>query len=399
MCYLSRMKVLIFLLQLLLLAGPFVLAAYAVRYFTDSRLWFRTLLLVGGGLGVLLFFVWLTDLAGWQRAGQARRLAHYLGQENYRAYLLRPEKDPLLLERRLLLLDWSSRALVQAAARDTALVPAALNQLNWTTEWVLDRQRFPAWREGRGWDRQLFFLTHALGILTTRARVYDDDRYAEERARIAKYLSAALPRSRYKHLAGRPYDEALRPGENALALAALAEYYGQTGRQPPTEPTLDWYRYTQKELTHEGTKLPCAGFNETDRCRYAPVNNALGLMTVGITRAAPDLGRELYQDYRPFFFHTFWGLLGRFATEWAGEELPEFCDDNARPLQCGELDDPVGQWAAAVNEDWLVYYQLHNRLFLRDIFTGRPELPAGAPETWEKPLLEASVRLLAGQGK
>lgn len=375
------MPFLVLLAQLLCGSLPFLALGYLFRLRLPR--FSRALYLIGGVVAVLLFFIWLTEVAGWQRTAHLNELTYNLGQPAVRNYL--ETKAPT--EQTLLFLSLSSRAIYREISLNPERKTALLPLLGWMAEWAANPQRFEQWRSPGSWNRELFFLAHA-GILIGHYQIISlDERYNDAWQDIGRYLSTALVRSRYKHLPSRQRDEALRSYDNAAAIYMLRLFDRYFGEQSALVVMRDWSRYIENELYHDGYTLPCAGFSTTNRCRLAPTATAAALLIAYSAEAEAPIAKDFWRAYKHLYKRNFLLLSARFRETRRGEELPRFCENTVVPLQCAAYQNELSQWAAAARGDWLSYYAVHNRLYLRDMLGGRIR-------TWEVPLGQRLPTLL-----
>ncbi|MEM1215713.1 MAG: hypothetical protein AAGJ82_08515 [Bacteroidota bacterium] len=384
------MPFLAFLVILLCGAGLFWILAYLLR----TRL--RRVALVLGLLGLLVAFLltglWVVEAVGWERQGLYEQLMYGLEQEDLRIFA---ESQTDLQETTLLCYSQASIALSENASQLPNQDSSIVRQLRYFVAYVMDEERFKLWNNRRSWDRELFTLAHTAIILGNYQRLTGDQQYEERWKRICTFLVNGISRSQYKHLASRPGDAALRPTDNATALYALAQYDQQFGTDHLVVAGEDWSAYIRRELHYEDTKLPCAGFTATNRCRLPAVGGSLALLSVYTAGAELPISRDFWREFRHYYKGTFWNITAWINPMPTGGDQPEFCDFSVAPLQCYRYETSLGQYAASLRKDWITYYQLNNRLILRDFFQPLNRLWSKPQQEQLRGLYELAVRLSA----
>lgn len=359
------MHFLVLLLLILLGAGAFFLFAWLFRK-RNLRVT-RVLAIIGGTVSLILLFVWITERSGWRQEGQFTQLRQGIFDREYRFYLDQSDE----LELPLLLHSIASSGFYRMARQNSTLQPQVEADLLTMAQWVSDRDRFPQWKPAnrRGWDQQLFFLTHASIILGHYQLLSLDERFAELWRATSQHLATSIQRSRYKHLASYPRDAALRPYDHGAAIYALTlfdTYYAET---TATSINSEWGKYVAKELTWSSSNFPCAGFTQTNRCRLTPTATSTAYLIAYLGEARSSLARDYWREFRFFFKRTIVGLSAHSMITPGTDEIPEFCQDNVRPFPyCGAFQNELSFWAAAARGDWLSYHQYYNGLFFRDLF-------------------------------
>jgi len=233
--------------------------------------------------------------------------------------------------------------------------------------YVTDRERFPIWERSADWQNEAFFLSHTAIVLGHYQLATGDETYSADWSRICSYLATGIKRSKYKHLASRPKDSALRPTDNAAALYALSLHDTYFGGDLLSDTAEDWENYIDKELRYEQTRFPCAGFTATNRCRLSPVGSSFAWLNVYTTALDRPAARGYWRDFRHYYKDVF-----AFVAAWV-EELPsgvettEFCDFSSQPLPCNAYGSVLGLQGASQRKDWLTYYQLNNVMLLNDL--------------------------------
>lgn len=379
------MPFLAFLVILLSGAGVFLVFGWLLRVRQPRAS--LILFILAGGVGLLLFYLWLLDAAGWQQNSLYQRLSYGLRDTSIQQFA-RANPEP---ERLLFLFSLSSQALAGVAAEKAEYQNDAHGLLRWMAEWVADERRFPVWQQRGEWEQQAFFLAHACIVLGHYQQATLDEAYAQKWTQAAQFLANGLTHSRYKHLASRPRDIALRPYDNAAILYALQLHDRYFGSQLLGPALRDWSRYVERELQYDDTTLPCSGFTATNRCRLFSVSSSLAILTAYSAQVEAPISRDFWRELRHYYKENVLNLWATFRTVPEGNELPDFCDDSIAPLSCGLYQTELCQWAAASRHDWLTYYQLNNTLILRDIF-GRPDLVGYQPPLRK---VEAMIRLSA----
>ncbi|RMF00416.1 MAG: hypothetical protein D6772_06430, partial [Bacteroidetes bacterium] len=349
------MAFLSFLLLLTLGAGLFGLIAYLLRH----RM--RRVAQVVGLLGLLvaLFLValWVVEVSGWERDGLYQQLLYGLEHEDIIRFLEEQEDHR---EQALVLVSQSAWALHHCAVQLPESRERSLARLRWMAQWLMDEERFPQWKQRNNWEQQAFFLSQAALILGHYQLATADETYAPAWSRVCQFLANGIQRSKYKHLASRPRDMALRPTDNAAALLALQLhdlYYDSELLHAPAD---DWDSYIAKELRYDSARFPCAGFTTTNRCRLAPVGTSFAWLNVYTTQLGREAARYYWRDFRHYYKESFGFLAAWIAEVPEDGMIPEFCDFSVQPLTCGQFATVFGLQAAAQRGDWLSYYQLNN---------------------------------------
>lgn len=382
------MRLLAFLVILLCGASLFWLIAYILRHR------FRSLSLVlgltGGAVALFLAGLWLVEVSGWEREGLYDQLVYGLQQEDLRIFA---ESQEDMQELVLLCYSQASVSLRTNASTLKGQDSIISEQLRYFADFVMNEERFKLWNNRRGWDRELFTLTHAAIILGNYQRFTGDQQYEEQWKRICTFLVNGISRSQYKHLASRPGDSALRPTDNAAALYALAEFDKTYGTDHLLVAGEDWSAYIRRELHYEDTKLPCAGFTTTNRCRLPAVGGNLALLSAYTAGAELEISREFWREFRHYYKGSFWQISAWINVMSIDGEQPEFCDFSVTPLHCYRYETALGQYAASLRGDWITYYQLNNRLIIRDFFQPMNRLWRLPQQEQMRGLYELAVRL------
>ncbi len=385
------MRVLALLVILLFGAGLFFLLAYLLR----KRFPKATLGLWITGLVVSLFLLalWLIEMSGGQRNALYRQVQYGLSDTTLQQFLYQQED---FKEQGLLLASLASSGLRQMATiepDDKALIN---QQVAWMAAYVADEEQFPAWNLRSDWEQQAFFLSHAAIVLANYQALTLDEQYGDHLTRICRFLAAGITRSRYKHLASRPGDSALRPQDNAAALYALYlydQYYAEELSQAASE---DWMHYIEKELRYEDTKLPCAGFTATNRCRLSSVGGSLAILATYSTAAELPIAKDFWREFRYYYKETFINVLANIQNVMNDAPIPEFCEDSVVPLDaCDGYQHVFAQYAAANRQDWITYYQLNNSFLIDDLLNPPNEVWSMAPQHQIMGLIKLSARLCA----
>ena len=384
------MSFLALLIILLFGAGLFWLIAYLLRR-RSQRI---AIALASIGLLIALFLLglWLVEVSGWQREGLYKQLAYGLEQEDIIDFI---EYQDDISETSMLMMSLTSTALTQMVTINAEHQEFAMEQLSWMVGFMTDEERFPVWREKRNWDQQLFFLTHAAIVIAHYQRSTADTLHDDRWEQVVTFLHSGITRSQYKHLASRPQDMALRPTDNAAALYALKlydDYHGTTYAQRAGE---DWSNYIRKELQFEDTKLPCAGFTATNRCRLSPVGGSLAMLNAYTQAADLPISKDFWREFRYYYKESFVNIFGWVNIMARGEELPEFCDFSVDPLLCGRYESSFAQYAAAQRKDWITYYQLNNSMLMEDFFHPPNRLWQKPPQEQVRGMVNLAIRLAA----
>lgn len=384
------MPLIAFLIILLFGAGLFWFIAYLLR----KRLPRVALALVGVGTLIALFLLglWLVEITGWQREGFYKQLLYGLDKEELKEYVYRQDD---LQETTIFMMSQSAIALHQMADLLDEPDPRIAKHMAWMAAYISDTDHFPLWKNKKKWEQQLFFLTQAAIILGHYQLYTGDEKYHLQWEELSIYLVMGISRSQYKHLASRPEDMALRPADNAAALYALKLYDDAYGTNYLDVAGEDWSEYIRRELQFEDTKLPCAGFTATNRCRLPPVGGSLALLNAYVAAADLPISTDFWREFRYYYKESFVNVFAWINVMGRGEEAPEFCDFSTAPLPCGRYEAAFAQFAAATREDWVTYYQLNNALLLDDMIHPPNKLWHEAPQEQVRGILNLAVRLSA----
>jgi CYTH domain-containing protein len=383
------MRFLALLAILLSGSGIFLVVAWLVRRQLERLS--RALTVLGIGTALLLLVLWIFEAGGWQRRTHYRQLTYALSDSTLQSFLRRGVD----MDKSILMLSMASRGLAGYARISKEPAEDAKKRLAWVAQWVADERRFPVWRRSGEWEQQVFFLSHAAIILAHYQMTTLDETYAAKWTKVCKYLSDGITRSRYKNLASRPKDIALRPYDNAAALYALSLHDSYFGSKLLETATRDWSNYLNRELLFDDTALPCSGFTNTNRCRLMPVGASMALLTAYAAEAEAPISADFWREFRHYYKESVMNVWAGFRTVPQGREIPDFCDEALFPLQCGAYQTELAQWAAAKRGDRLTYYQLNNYLLIYDMFNPINEAWKEAPNKQVEALIKLSARLCA----
>lgn len=262
-------------------------------------------------------------------------------------------------------------------------------------QWVTEPDHFRQWQRRSNWDREMYFVAHAGIILGHYQLVTGREDYAEEFQRIGEYLGNRLKRGRYKHLYSRDSEDLLRPADNAAAIYALTlydQYYGEN-YAPGTRS--EWAGYIQRELYYAESRLPCAAFTETNRCRIEPSAVATGLYISYRAAAAPEEAQTdiPYQEWLHYFKRGSgnpFGLSIR-PNMRRGEEA-RLCEEGILPLDCEYYENAVGLWAAAEYGGGYTFFRLFSGMVLERWFGAAPDYLGLRPSRRVKALIRVALR-------
>lgn len=349
--------------------------------------------IVGTLIGLFLLGLWIVEASGWQREGLYKQMMFGLENEELRHFLETKEDH---YEQSVMMLSLASDGLNNYAAIDTLQEERIVEELTWMANFVLDDERFPIWKNRRNWEKETFFLTHVAVILSNYQSVTGNLEHEDSWKRICEFLAAGLTRSKYKHLPSRPKDMALRPTDNAAVLYALKKYdqYHQT--ELLLSASEDWISYIRKELQYEDTKLPCAGFTTTNRCRLSSVGSSLAILNTYTANAELDISKEFWREFKFYYKESFVYVFAWINDVPAGEDMPEFCDFSVAPLRCGRYENDFATYAAALRKDWITYYQFNNASLLEDLYHPPNRLWSEAPQEQLYGMISLATRLAAG---
>ena len=381
-----------FLVILFFGAGLFWLVAYLLR--NRMRRLATVLAVTGSIIGLFLLGLWIIEVSGWERKGLYKQLMYGLENEELQQFIFRQDD---IQEEAVMMMSQSSMALTEVAAllqgqNQDERISA---RLTWMANYVTDEAHFSLWKNRRNWEQQLFFLAHTAIIIGHYQQFTQDKQYDEQWTRVATFLVNGISRSQYKHLASRSGDSALRPADNAAALYALKLYDDAHGTIFLTKAGEDWSQYIRRELQFEDTKLPCAGFSATNRCRLPAVGGSLAVLNSYTAAAELPISTDFWREFRYYYKETFVNVFGWIDQMPRGEELPEFCDFSVQPLTCGLHESVFAQYTAAKRKDWVTYFQLNNSLLLEDLFYPPNGLWNKRPQEQVTGLLHLATRLAA----
>ena len=265
--------------------------------------------------------------------------------------------------------------------------------------WVTERDNFRQWRRSADWDREMFFLARAGSVLGHYQLATGDETYADQFRRIGDYLSRRLRRARYKHLISREEEDYLRPADNAAALYVLTLYDRTFGEDVAGPTYREWADYLRDELYYAESRLPCAAFSTTNRCRLEPSATATGLYICYRAAAAPIPAAEDDIPYVEWLHYFKRSSLTPFSLSVRsnmrrGQEA-RFCTLGARPLACGRYEAAIGLWAAAEYGGGYTYFRLFSGPVLRR-WLGRSGAELRArPAVRARALTTLALRLIA----
>ncbi len=265
-------------------------------------------------------------------------------------------------------------------------------------EFAAARENFPQWRRSTDWDRELFFVAHAGAVLGHFQLLTGEDTYADQFRRIGRHLAGRLRRARYKHLISREGEDYLRPADNAAALYTLRLYDRVFGEEVSAPTFREWTGYVSDELYYAESRLPCAAFSATNRCRLEPSAVASGLYISYRAMADPDpvVDDIPWVEWLHYFKRssfTPFSLSVR-ASMRDGEDA-RFCGLGGQPLSCDHFEEEIGMWAAAEYGGWYTYFRLFSGPVLQR-WLGAPTNYAAMRTAARVPALtELALRLVA----
>jgi hypothetical protein len=274
----------------------------------------------------------------------------------YRPTGLRDERETLFL------FSTASHALYRARDYAPDLIPAIDSVLGSLADWTVSSRNLPQWRRGTDWDRSVFFLAHAGIVLGHYQLATNNEDHAGAFRRIGTYLGSRLHRGHYKHLASDGDEGLLRPADNAAAIYALTLFDTYYAGEMADRTRREWTDYIRRELHYAESRLPCAAFTTTNRCRIEPSAAATGLY---ICYRAASLPGEAADDipYREWlhYFKRFSGSPFSLAIRpnMRKGEVARLCNTGLAPLPCGYYEQATGLWAAAEYGGSYTYFRLY----------------------------------------
>lgn len=322
----------------------------------DRRQW----ALVPGGIGlVLVLFILVIFVQDRARLQQDRAIDTLLTELN------RPDlfelNDLAQTEDRLFMVSAASQALFRARTQLPERSGAIDSTLYVLATWVADRENFRQWRRGADLDREVFFLAHAGITLGHYQLATGQEQFSDALRAVGEHIGKRLQRGRYKHLGSRAGEDFFRPADNAAATYALRLYDRVSGSDYSEATVRDWTNYIREELHHQESRLPCAAFSATNRCRLEPTATATGLYICYRAAAIPEEGKSdiPWQEWKHYFKE---GSLSPFTVSirpnMRDGQTARFCDLGAMPLSCNQVENEIGLWAAAEYGGWYTYFRL-----------------------------------------
>ncbi|MGB3799177.1 MAG: hypothetical protein WA952_05135 [Lewinella sp.] len=289
----------------------------------------------------------------------------------------------------------------QALYRGLTHVPDTLGTtdslLRRMAAWTIDRRNLPQWRTGSDWDHEVFFLAHAGIILGHYQLTTTDETYAPYFRRIGRYLGERLHRGHYKHLGSHADENLLRPADNAAAIYALSLYDEYYGERLADVTRREWTNYIDKELHYAESRLPCAAFTPTNRCRIEPSAAATGLYIAYRAAAAPG---EVKTDipYREWlhYFKRFSGNPFSLSVRpnMRKGEVARLCNSGLAPLECGQYEEAIGLWAAAEYNGGYTHFRLFSQYVFERWFGTPVDYGAMRPARRVKELTTVALRTI-----
>jgi hypothetical protein len=341
-----------------LLLGLFIAGFALWLYRKGRRGWALPAGLLAVGIVVLSIVLYLDDRQHRQARHDLLTLLDALNEEDlYRQRGLRDERETLFL------FSTASQALYRGRAYAPDLIPAIDSVLGSLADWTVSSRNLPQWRSGTDWDRSVFFLAHAGAVLGHYQLATNREDHADAFRRIGNYLGSRLRRGHYKHLASDGAEGLLRPADNAAAIYALTLYDTYYAEQQAAVTRREWADYIRKELHYAESRLPCAAFTVTNRCRIEPSAAATGLY---ICYRAASLPGEAADDipYREWlhYFKRFSGSPFSLSIRpnMRKGEVARLCDTGLSPLPCGHYEEEIGLWAAAEYGGAYTYFRLYS---------------------------------------
>ncbi|CAH1002232.1 hypothetical protein LEM8419_03150 [Neolewinella maritima] len=307
---------------------------------------------------------------------------------------LRDERETLFL------FSSASQALYRGRDYAPERVGAIDSVLQAMAAWTIRASNLPQWHAGTDWDRSVFFLAHAGAVLGHYQLATNDERYAPYFRRIGDYLGQRMMRGHYKHLGSSGDENLLRPADNAAAIYVLTLFDAYYGEQYAGRTRQEWTAYIKKELYYAESRLPCAAFNETNRCSIEPSAAATGLYISYRAAAAPaevrdDIPYREWLHYFKRFSGSPFGLSIR-PNMRSGVEA-RLCNAGLSPLDCGHFEDAIGLWAAAEYGGGYTYFRLFSGPVFERWFGGIPDFAALRPARRVRALTVVALRCI-GEG-
>jgi hypothetical protein len=352
--------------------------------------------LIPGSIGFLLFLftvtVFLQDRLRIQQDKAVAQLLKELNRED-----LFELNDLAQVEDRLFLASSASQALFRARTQLPDRLGAIDSTLFVLASWVAQRDNFSQWGRGVDRDREVYFLAHA-GITLGHYQVATrDEQFGEAFRTIGEHIGKRLQRGRYKHLGSRAGEDFFRPADNAAATYALRlydQYYATTYSGVTIG---DWTTYIREELHYQESRLPCAAFSATNRCRLEPSATATGLYICYRAAAIPEETQSdiPWQEWMHYFKQSSGSpFTVSIRSNMRDGETARFCDLGAMPLSCNQYENEIGLWGAAEYGGWYTYFRLFSVQVLQDWFGAEIDLAGLRPVRRIPYLTEMSLRAL-----
>lgn len=329
---------------------------------------------------LLVFFTLTVFFQDRLRVQQDRAIVQLLEELNRED--LFELNDLAEVEDRLFLASSASQALYRARTQLPERATAIDSTLGVLASWVADRDNLRQWGRGVNRDREVFFLAHAGITLGHYQLATGDDTYGESFRLVGEHIGKRLQRGRYKHLGSRAGEDFFRPADNAAATYALRLYDQYAGTDYSRATLADWTSYIRDELHYQESRLPCAAFSSTNRCRLEPTATATGLYICYRAAAIPEETQTdiPWQEWKHYFKQ---GSGSPFSVgvrpNMRDGETARFCDLGAMPLACNQYENEIGLWAAAEYGGWYTYFRMFSVRVLQDWFGREADLSVLRP--------------------
>jgi len=347
-------------------------------------------------------------LLGFTIALKLDDVNHRQGQADLEVLLRELSRPDLLTDTdlsnpddQLFLVGTAGQALFRArsyAPDRLAAIDSALYRL---AEWAAGRNNLRQWRRGANWDREVFFLARAGAALGHYQLATDDLTFESSFKSIGEHLGRRVERGRYKHLISRPGEEFFRPADNAAALYTLSLYDRFYGTDFITPNFRDWSRYLKDELHYAESRLPCAAFSATNRCRLEPSATATGLYIAYRAAARPGEATDdiPWREWLHYFGKTSLSpfSLGIRPNMRDGREA-RYCELGAYPLDCDRYEEAVGLWAAAEYGGDYTYFRLYATVALRRWFLPEVDYAGQSAARRRQLLTRVAIRCVGVSG-
>jgi hypothetical protein len=107
------------------------------------------------------------------------------------------------------------------------------------------------------------------------------------------------------------------------------------------------------------------------------------------------ISKDFWREFRYYYKGSFANVFAWINLTPSDAEVPEFCDFSVAPIECGRYEESFALYAAAKRKDWITYYQLNNRMLMKDFFNPPNRLWSQPPQEQIRGMLYLATRLAA----